>query len=216
MAWRDAVAPTDRRAIAGVVVCGGLGTRMGGADKGLQLWRGEPLAQHALRRLAPQVGTLLVNANRNLDAYAVFGVPVVADTRDDRPGPLAGWLAALAHTDVPWLAAVPCDAPRFPADLVERLAGALRDTGAAMAVAATGEAQGAAQPQPVFGLLHRELAPAIAAYLDEGGRSVRGFAARVGAALAVFDDAAAFANANTADELVALDRQQVGTGGAGA
>ena len=67
------ITPQD---ITGLVLAGGQGTRMGGADKGLQLLDGTPLALHALRRLAPQVGTMLVSANRNHAAYAAFGAPV--------------------------------------------------------------------------------------------------------------------------------------------
>ena len=102
---------------------------MGGLDKGLQPFQGKPLVRHVLQRLAPQVGAIMVNANRNLGDYAALGVPVWPDELADYPGPLAGLAAGLAHCHTPYLASVPCDSPHFPTDLVARLAQAL--TGAA-------------------------------------------------------------------------------------
>ena len=100
--------------ITGLILAGGRGSRMGGVDKGLQDHLGVPLALHALRRLAPQVGTVMINANRNLDVYASMGVPVWPDEIPDYAGPLAGMLAGLAHCETPYLATVPCDTPNFP------------------------------------------------------------------------------------------------------
>src|SRR5665213_1132642 len=107
--------------ITGLVLAGGRGSRMGGVDKGLQEYHGMALAQHALNRLAPQVGRAMINANRNLDVYRSMGVPVWADESADYPGPLAGMLAGLAHCETPYLATVPCDTPDFPTDLVRKL-----------------------------------------------------------------------------------------------
>ena len=73
----------DTNDITGLVLAGGRGSRMGGVDKGLQPFHGVPLALHALRRLQPQVGSVLLNANRNLDTYAAFGVPVWPDALGD-------------------------------------------------------------------------------------------------------------------------------------
>src|SRR3954468_21586075 len=108
--------------ITGVILAGGRGSRMGGVDKGLQNFNGMPLALHTLMRLQPQVGHVLINANRNLGAYESFGVPVWPDVLADFAGPLAGFLAGLENCETPWLVTVPCDTPLFPADLVERLA----------------------------------------------------------------------------------------------
>ena len=116
------IAPKD---ITGLVLCGGRGTRMGGVDKGLQNHHGIPLALHALLRLQPQVGQVMLNANRNLAAYESFGVQVWPDPMADHPGPLAGWLAGLEHCETPYMVTVPCDSPHFPLDLVPRLAQAL-------------------------------------------------------------------------------------------
>ncbi|HEY2187655.1 MAG TPA: molybdenum cofactor guanylyltransferase MobA, partial [Caldimonas sp.] len=129
----------DRRDITGLVLAGGRGSRMGGVDKGLQPHLGMPLAMHAMLRLAPQVGEVMINANRNLGAYESMGVPVWPDALADYPGPLAGFLAGLEHCMTPCLATVPCDSPRFPEDLVARLAERLDAEDAELAMAATRE-----------------------------------------------------------------------------
>ena len=124
-----------REDITGLVLAGGRGSRMGGVDKGLQNHHGVPLAMHALLRLAPQVGSTMINANRNLAAYESMGVPVWPDALPDYAGPLAGFLAGLERCETPWLVTVPCDSPLFPDDLVARLAG-LEPQPASVAMAA--------------------------------------------------------------------------------
>src|SRR5512132_4688593 len=126
-----------REQITGLVRAGGRGARMGGVDKGLQNHLGTPLALHALLRLGPQVGEVMINANRNRGAYESMGVPVWPDTLPDYAGPLAGFLAGLEHCETPWLATVPCDTPNFPEDLVARLAAAAEAEDAEVAMAAT-------------------------------------------------------------------------------
>lgn len=204
-------------AITGLVLAGGQGQRMGGVDKGLQPCAGEPLVAHALRRLRPQVGSLAVNANRNLVDYARFGLPVwpdaQADTQVDFRGPLAGLLAGLNACTTPWLVAVPCDSPRLPLDLVGRLAQAAVAAGSAAAVACTADA-GAWHRQPVFCLLHRRLRGPLADFLARGEQKVGFWLREQGAAEARFDDADAFRNVNTLADLAALaqDRPPGGTG----
>ena len=97
----------DKEQITGMVLAGGRGSRMGGVDKGLQGFRGMPLAMHALFRLQPQVGETMINANRNLAAYESMGVPVWPDALPDYPGPLAGFLAGLERCETPYLVVVP-------------------------------------------------------------------------------------------------------------
>jgi molybdopterin-guanine dinucleotide biosynthesis protein A len=130
------IAATD---ITGLVLAGGRGTRMGGVDKGLQSHLGLPLALHTLLRLQPQVGAVMINANRNLAAYEAMGAPVWPDALPDYPGPLAGMLAGLEHCETPWLLTVPCDTPGFPHDLAARLAQAAAAQDADIAMAATRE-----------------------------------------------------------------------------
>lgn len=190
--------------ITGLILCGGRGSRMGGADKGLQNYHGMPLAMHALMRLSPQVSEVMINANRNLAAYESMGVAVWPDPVADYPGPLAGWLAGLEHCQTPYMLTVPCDTPGFPADLAARLAQALTREGAEIAMAATME-NGHLQLQPVFCLLDTMLLESLMAFLNSGERKIDRWTARHRCATVVFDEASAFFNVNTLAELHALE-----------
>jgi len=194
-----------RADITGLVLAGGRGSRMGGVDKGLQNHQGVPLALHALLRLQPQVGEAMINANRNLGAYESMGVPVWPDAQSDFPGPLAGMLVGLERCETPYLVTVPCDTPNFPLDLVDRLARALELEGADLAMAATRDA-GQVMPQPVFCLLKADLLESLVKYLQSGQRKIDRWTAQHRVATVVFDDTAAFDNANTVEELRRLQR----------
>jgi len=186
--------------ITGLILAGGRGSRMGGADKGLQNHHGIPLAMHAMLRLSPQVGHLMINANRNLGAYDSFGVPVWPDALPEYPGPLAGFLAGLEHCETGYLVTVPCDTPNFPDDLVQRLAQALAAEDAELAMAATPGPDGP-QLQPVFCLMKTTLMESLVAFTHAGQRKIDRWTAQHRCATVVFDDPDAFFNANTADEL---------------
>jgi molybdopterin-guanine dinucleotide biosynthesis protein A len=204
-----AAAPIPRAAITGVVLAGGLGRRMSadgaGTDKGLVPFRGRPMAGHVIERLAPQVGALAINANRNLEAWRAFGLPVFGDAIEGFAGPLAGLHAAMAHATTPWLVTAPCDSPFLPADLVERLAGAAVAARARVAVARTG-----GQPHPVFALVDRALADDLAAFLATGRRRIDAWYAPLPVVEVEFDEAA-FRNINTADDLARWERDDDGT-----
>jgi molybdopterin-guanine dinucleotide biosynthesis protein A len=189
--------------ITGLILAGGRGSRMGGVDKGLQNHLGLPLAMQALLRLQPQVGAVMVNANRNLGAYESMGVPVWPDALADYPGPLAGFLAGLERCETPYLVTVPCDTPNFPTDLVERLAAALVAEGAEIAMAATLE-DGQVQVQPVFCLMAATLMESLVAFTQGGQRKIDRWTGQHRCATVVFDDADAFFNANTLEELQRL------------
>ena len=191
--------------ITGVVLAGGRGSRMGGVDKGLQNHLGMPLALHAVMQLQLQVGHTMINANRNLSAYESMGVPVWPDPIAEFPGPLAGLLAGLEHCETPYLVTVPCDTPNFPADLVARLAQALAESDAEIAMAATREAD-VVQVQPVFCLLQASLIESLVAFLHGGQRKIDKWTMQHRCVEVLFDDAAAFFNANTPDELQKLQR----------
>jgi molybdenum cofactor guanylyltransferase len=186
--------------ITGLILAGGRGTRMGGVDKGLQLYRGVPLAQHALHRLAPQVRSVMLNANRNFEAYAEMGVPVWRDELPDFPGPLAGMLAGLAHCSTPFLVTVPCDTPHFPSDLVARLAAGLSLGDDEMATAYTGGAE-KLFPQPVFCLMRVSLLERLHAFILSGERKTGAWPRSRRNAQVCFADEAAFMNINTLEEL---------------
>jgi molybdopterin-guanine dinucleotide biosynthesis protein A len=189
-----------REQITGLILAGGRGSRMGGVDKGLQTWNGLPLAMHALLRLQPQVGELMINANRNLGAYESMGVPVWPDALPDHPGPLAGFLSGLEHCETPYLVTVPCDSPVFPLDLVERLAAALEAADAEVAMAATVE-DGRLQVQPVFCLLRASLMESLVAATQAGERKIDRWTGQHRCVTVPFEDTAAFFNANTLDDL---------------
>ena len=186
--------------VTGLILAGGRGSRMGGVDKGLQLHRGRPLAAHALERLRPQVGKVMVNANRNLETYRSMGVPVWPDEVPDYPGPLAGMLAGLTHCDTSLMATVPCDTPNFPLDLVVRLARGLEGADAGIAVAYT-RAGEELFPQPVFCLMKTSLKDALAAFIAAGERKTGFFARGQRNTRVVFDDDTEFFNINTLTEL---------------
>lgn len=192
--------------ITGLVLAGGRGSRMGGVDKGLQNHGGVPLAMHALLRLAPQVGRVMINANRNLGAYESFGAPVWPDTVPDYAGPLAGFLAGFEHCETAWLVTVPCDSPLFPDNLVQRLAAAAVEHDADIAIAATTEA-GVLQVQPVFCLLKTGLIESLVRFIQSGQRKVDKWTAQHRCIEVPFEDANAFSNANTMDELQQLQQR---------
>ncbi|NJD35056.1 MAG: molybdenum cofactor guanylyltransferase [Betaproteobacteria bacterium] len=185
--------------ISGVILAGGLGRRMGGVDKGLQLLDGRPMVSWVIERLAPQVDDLRINANQNRAAYESFGYPVFADDIPEFAGPLAGLHAALQRASHPLVATAPCDSPFLPADLVARLHAGMLAKGADLAVARTFE-----QVHPVFCLCRRDLLASLADYLAGGGRRIDRWHASLDVAIVSFDDEAeAFSNINTAEELAA-------------
>jgi molybdopterin-guanine dinucleotide biosynthesis protein A len=187
--------------VTGVVLAGGQGSRMGGVDKGLQPFRGRSMVAHVLERLAPQVDEILVNANRNVEAYAGFGHRVIADEIAGFAGPLAGFERGLAHARGELVATVPCDSPFLPADLVGRLRAALESRGADLAVARTGE-----QSHPVFCLMKRSVHASLRDFLASGQRKIdRWYAALAVAEVAFDDEADAFLNINTREELQGLE-----------
>lgn len=192
--------------ITGLILAGGRGSRMGGVDKGLQNHQGMPLAMNALLRLSPQVGAVLINANRNLAAYESMGVPVWPDTLADYAGPLAGFMTGLEHCETPYLVTVPCDSPLFPLDLVPRLAQALEEADAEIAMAATPAPDGGQQVQPVFCLMRAEVLEGLVRFTQSGQRKIDKWTAQHRCVTVLFEDEQAFANANTPEELQQLQR----------
>jgi len=201
----------DISEITGLILAGGRGSRMGGVDKGLQNFNDVPLALHTQLRLSPQVGDLLINANRNLAAYESFGVPVWPDAASlgDFAGPLAGFLTGLEHCETSFMMTVPCDTPLFPHDLVARLAEAIEAEDADIAMAAAREEDGQLRAQPVFCLMRSELLESVVKFTHGGGRKIDAWTAQHKTVLVPFDqpgdDPKAFFNANTLVELHQLE-----------
>jgi len=198
-----------RDAITGLVLAGGLARRMGGMDKGLVELAGRPMIEHVLHALRPQVGPLLINANRNIDRYAAYGHPVVSDSLQGFMGPLAGVLTALQRLATEFLVTVPCDAPLVAPDLVGRLYDACVANNADVAVATDGRRQ-----QPVFLLLRAGTAPSLEAYLSGGGRKIDTWFAGLRLAEADLGDALdTFVNVNDPDERQRLEARLLSTAG---
>jgi molybdopterin-guanine dinucleotide biosynthesis protein A len=188
-----------REDVTGIVLAGGQGRRMGGIDKGLVEFDARPMVAHVIARLGPQVGAIIVNANQNVERYALLGHPVVPDAVGGFAGPLAGLHAGLAHAKTTYAVTAPCDSPFLPEDLVARLAEGLQRDKAQLAVARTFE-----QPHPVFALVRADVLPHLAAFLTGGGRKIDAWYATLRVVEVAFDDVAdAFRNINTRAELAA-------------
>ena len=188
--------------ISGLILAGGRGSRMGSVDKGLQIFRGQPMVTHVLTRIKPQVDEVLINANRSIDDYAKFGHAVIADAIDGFAGPLAGLHIGMTHARHPLIATVPCDSPFLPLDLIARLSVALEKNNADLAVAKTFD-----QPHPVFCLTKTGLAPHLQAFLESGQRKIdKWYASLIVIEVPFDDEEAAFSNINTVEELKTLER----------
>lgn len=194
----------DISQITGLILAGGRGTRMGTVDKGLQPFRGAPMALHVMLRLSPQVGHVMINANQNLGPYENFGVPVWPDEMQGFAGPLAGLQTGLIHCETEYLVTAPCDSPFLPTDLVQRLATALEENDADLAVAVTGAGE-TRQPHPVFCLVKASLLPHLTLYLQDGGRKFDKWYSSLATVEVHFDDEDAFRNINTLDDLHKLE-----------
>ena len=186
-------------AIFGLILAGGAGRRMGGADKALLRLAGRPLIAHAIERLAPQVDRLASSANGDPARLAFSGLPVLPDAQSQ--GPLSGVLAALdwaEGADAVVSAAV--DTPFLPCDLVPRLW--LAGEGG-LAVAESG-----GRIHPVCALWPRSLAPDLRAFLSSGGARMMEFCDRNGAARARFapETPDPFLNINTPDDLALAEQ----------
>lgn len=142
--------------ITGVILAGGRATRMGGADKGLQLLDGKPLWRHVADALSPQVTHLVISANRNLERWYESGYPVYSDSLSDFPGPLAGMLSVMQQTQSEWFLFCPCDTPFIPSFLAERFI--QQKQTAPVVWVYDGE-----RDHPAITLMHRCLMPDLAA-----------------------------------------------------
>ncbi|HEY0635765.1 MAG TPA: molybdenum cofactor guanylyltransferase MobA [Gammaproteobacteria bacterium] len=191
------------RTITAVILAGGQGSRMGGIDKGLVLFRNKPLIEHVLDTITPYVDNVLISANRSREQYERFGYPVLADSLPDYPGPLAGILTALENSTAELLLAVPCDTPLLPSDLVVRLSNALRSSGAEIAIPSDGT-----QLHAAILLMEHSVTGELRSYLRAGERKVQSWLQRHRTVQVDFSDApGAFANLNTLDELQELEQQ---------
>ncbi|HZV61931.1 MAG TPA: molybdenum cofactor guanylyltransferase MobA [Methylophilaceae bacterium] len=188
--------------ITGIILAGGQGRRMGGADKGLVEFLGKPLVSHVIQRLTPQVDEILVSANREIETYAALGHPVISDAIEGFAGPLAGLHMGMTEARHPYVLTVPCDTPLLPMSLVERLMRGLTHCDADVAIAKTG-----IQAHPVFCLCRKTLLPHLEAYLQSGGRKFGDWYSTLDVTEILFNEAPqAFININTREELLCLEQ----------
>ncbi|EFB72875.1 molybdopterin-guanine dinucleotide biosynthesis protein MobA [Providencia rustigianii] len=191
-----------RQLITGVILAGGKGTRMGGQDKGLVPLLGKPLYQYIAERLQPQVGQLMINANRNQARYRQSQLPVFSDLTEDFSGPLAGMQAALHQAKTEWLLFVPCDVPEFPRNLAEKM---FHEKGEHLACYACDSER----EHPTFALIHRSLQKPLDNYLARGDRKLMLFMREVHAKSIMFtSETETFANLNTPEDSRNWELQQ--------
>jgi molybdenum cofactor guanylyltransferase len=158
---------TSNKDITAVILAGGQGRRMGGQDKGLIEFDGQPLVAILIDRLEPQISNIMINANRNRERYLAFGYPVVSDQLDDYQGPLAGFACAMNAVDTDFILTLPCDGPLLASDYVTRFIASQVQTGAPICVADDGE-----RLQPVHALIRIDLLSSLNAYLNSGDRKI--------------------------------------------
>ncbi len=182
-----------------VILAGGQANRMGGGDKGRLMLGEQSLIERVIERISPQVDAVVLNANGDPSRFEDLGLPVVADSIPDYPGPLAGVLAGMdwaAEQGHDWLISVAADTPSFPLDLAERLA----EGDTPVVLAATPDSDRGRLPQPTFGRWRVSLRDDLRAALNDGVRKIRQWTQAQGESLVVFgpDD---FFNINTPEDL---------------
>ncbi len=179
-----------------VVLAGGLARRMGGQDKGLIMLGGKPMVEWTLRVLKQSTPDIVINANRNLDDYRAFAVPVISDQHSGHLGPLAGLYSAMQvlKNDVVFMC--PCDSPFIQNQLLERLQSAMNTTDTEIAVAHDGD-----RLQPVFAMVSRSLSESLNDFLNSGERKIdKWYSLHRWQAVDCSDCLASFRNINTEDE----------------
>jgi len=193
----------DGTSVTGIVLSGGRARRMGGIDKGLIPLCGRAMIEHVLDRLAGQVATVIINANRNAATYEAMGSPVVRDRDESYAGPLAGMSSGLHAAATPLCLTVPCDSPLIGSDIAERLHAALSEAGAEIAVAHDGE-----RAHPVVNMMASRLAGSIDGFLAAGERKIDRWFDRHRWVYADFSDRPEyFINVNTEDERLAVEHE---------
>lgn len=181
--------------VTGVILAGGRGSRMGGKDKGLIIYKGKWLYLHVLERLHPQMDKICISANRNIAVYRQSGLKVIPDSLPDFPGPLAGMLSALENINTEWALFSSCDTPCIPTDLGPRL---WQKKQTALAVWASSSEK----EHPTLVLLHISLIDSLKAFMKKGERKTRLFLQQVGGHSVLFNDCpTAFTNINWPKDL---------------
>lgn len=193
--------PLKKEQITAVILAGGRGRRFDGMDKGLIQFKQCPIIEHVIKAIAPQVANIMINANRSEAIYSSYGYPVVNDELSGFQGPLAGFSTAMKHASSPYVLTLPCDGPFISSDYARRMAAALTDEHAELAVAHDGK-----RMQPVHALLPARLLASLKTFMDSGERKIDRWYLQHNVALVDFSDTPLiFQNINTLDELNALE-----------
>ena len=192
--------------ITGLILAGGRAQRMGGIDKGLIPFHHRPLIESAINRLKPQVGSIMINANRNLEQYATYGYPIVSDADSSFSGPLAGFTAGLKACPTKYLVTAPCDSPLLPTNLVQLLSTKLAEGSFDLVYASSKDNAGKTWAQPVFCLMHISLLKSLEEFISLGDLKIDRWFKELNSSTVVFDSESAFANVNTPEELLTLEK----------
>ncbi|WP_239016271.1 molybdenum cofactor guanylyltransferase MobA [Spiribacter vilamensis] len=187
-----------------MILAGGLATRMGGQDKGLIPLAGRPMISWVIEAIDSQADAVIINANRNIEAYEALGYPVITDHVTGAAGPLAGIAAGLIGCRSEWLVTMPCDTPRVPAVLIQRLADGIN--GAEAAVAHDGQ-----RLQPAHAMLRASAADRLETFLARGGRRMHDWYAAIDTATVDFSNHRdAFDNVNTPEQHARMEARLLG------
>ncbi len=187
----------DAGDITGIVLCGGQARRMAGIEKPLQFLHERPLVAHVVERLRPQVGAILISANREMPVYAAIGHQVINDLTTGL-GPLGGLQAALVLVRTPWFFCCPGDAPFLDRRIIARL-GAVANAAPSKKLVVPSDGE---RSQHLFVLGAASLRIPLDNYLASGRRSVREFIdTNAGQVVTLPDLTASFRNINSMEDL---------------
>lgn len=181
-----------------MILAGGAGRRVGNRDKGLIPFHGKPLVAHVREGLEPQVGSIIISCNRNVDEYRAFAPLVVIDRRENFQGPLSGLESVAPHIRAEYLAVVSCDMPCLPPRWVERVIESMSQTGDN--IPDIGYAHDGHRAQYLCAVIRLGCLSTLSTYLDKGHRAVRGwYALNNSIAVDFSDHGACFRNYNQLD-----------------
>lgn len=183
--------------ITTLILAGGRGQRMQGADKGLMQWQGKTMIEHLIDQLQLTQDQFIISANRNISQYQQYTSQVIADDIDDFQGPLAGILSAMQHCHTDYLLCLPCDSPAPPENLQLNLWQCMQQQHKQAAVSHDGD-----RLQPLFSLMHCQYEPLLNDFMQQGKRKVHEFIHLLDPAICDFSaQKNAFTNFNCADDM---------------
>lgn len=191
---------TPHKDVSALILSGGLGTRMGNVNKGLQTLQNRSLISHVIQQLQAQVSSIAINANQQIEAYQSFGLPILTDSFSGYIGPLAGMHAGLVHCQTPYMLCVPCDSPFLPLNLVDQLYQSFIANQADVAIACTFENE-QTKTHNVICLLKTTLTEHLEHFIEQGGRKVGAWQASLKVQRVMFEQYVLFQNINSTEEL---------------